>query len=226
MDEKTCTQCGQTKPLSEFHRNARAADGLRTACKKCSCAYLRSQYQPRVHEPEEMVCPQCGVTFTRVRRQGQPRIYCSRQCTTAASEERRLQRASARGGRRCACGAAVMTVVGTPVCPDCRKDQRPDAQVRERARTLRRYGLTEADWDGLISRQQDRCAICRTDRPGGRGERWHVDHDHVSGQVRGLLCHHCNMGIGFFRDDPEVIRAAAVYVAAHRGTNTAKAAGK
>lgn len=216
MDEKRCTQCGQVKPLTEFHRNARAADGLRAACKDCSCAYLRSQYVPRVHEPEQMICPQCGKTFTRVRTQGQPRVYCSRACTMAASEARRLARASARGPRRCACGAEVSTPVGKPVCQDCRKDPRPDAQTRERARTLRTYGLTEAGWDALVERQENCCAICRTDKPGGRGERWHIDHDHVTGQVRGLLCHRCNMGVGFFLDDPVIIEAAARYVANHR----------
>src|SRR5713101_7807266 len=122
MDGKECTQCGVTRPLSEFHRNARAADGLRAACKDCSCAYLRSQYIPRVHEPERMICPQCGESFTRVRKQGRVRIYCSRKCTMAASEDRRLARAASRESRQCACGADVMTRVGTPVCQDCRKD--------------------------------------------------------------------------------------------------------
>lgn len=218
MDEKKCSKCARVKPLSEYHRNARAADGLRAACKDCSRAYLRSQYVPRVHEPEQMVCPGCGNDFTRVRTAGQPRVYCSRACTVAAAEARRISRAAARGLRHCACGAEVSTPVGKPVCPDCRKDPRPDAQVRERARTLHRYGLTQADWDALVTAQGDRCAICQTERPGGRGERWHVDHDHMTGRVRGLLCHRCNMGVGFFLDDPEIMKAAARYVVRHRKT--------
>lgn len=225
MDEKKCTQCGQVKPLSEFHRNARAADGLRTACKECSCAYLRSQYVPRVHEPEDLICPQCGNRFTRVRGRGQPRVYCSRTCTLAAAEARRVLRAASLGPRRCACGAPVTTPVGKPVCADCRKDPRPDAQVRERNRTLRLYGLTQADWDALVKKQQDRCAICLTSTPGGRGERWHIDHDHVTGHVRGLLCHRCNMGVGFFLDDPDVLKAAAGYVMRHRKAAARREAG-
>ena len=195
---------------------AAGAGGVRSDCKPCHLDYMRSKYVPRVHEPEQMVCPQCGIQFTRVRGSGNPRVYCSRKCTMAASEQRKLERNSARGPRRCACGAEVATPVGKPVCPDCRKDPRPDAQTRERARTLRVYGLTEAEWDKLVEEQADRCAICRTDKPGGRGERWHIDHDHVTGQVRGLLCHRCNMGIGFFGDDPVIIEAAARYVAGHR----------
>ena len=216
MDEKTCTQCGTTKPLSEFHRNARAADGLRAACKDCGCAYLRSRYVPRVHEPEQMVCPQCGKEFTRVRKQGQPKVYCSRICTMAAAEARRTAQAAAREPRRCACGTVVDTPVGKAVCPGCQKDPRPDAQARERVRTLRTYGLTQADWDRLVERQGNRCAVCRTSKPGGRGERWHIDHDHVTGQVRGLLCGKCNSAIGLLQDDPEIIKAAARYVTKHR----------
>jgi hypothetical protein len=214
MDEKTCTQCGIAKPLTEFHRNARAADGHRAECKVCNRASLKSKYVPRVHDPEQMVCPQCGKPFTRVRTQGQPRVYCSRRCTMDAAEDRRLARAAALGPRHCACGAEVATPVGKPVCPGCRKDPRPNAQVRERARTLRAYGLTQADWDALIERQGNRCAICRTDKPGGRGERWHIDHD--TGRVRGLLCGRCNSAIGMLQHDPEIIRAAALYVTKHR----------
>jgi|SRR6266702_2133022 len=216
MDEKKCSRCGEVKLLAEFHRMAAGAGGVRADCKPCHLDYMRSRYVPRVHEPEQMVCPQCGEAFIRIRTQGRAQIYCSRRCTMAASEQRKLDRNAGVSPRRCACGAEVTTKVGTPVCPDCRKDPRPSAQVRERARTLRAYGLTEADWDRLIKRQGNRCAVCRTDRPGGRGERWHIDHDHVTGQVRGLLCGRCNSAIGLLQDDPEIIKAAARYVTKHR----------
>jgi hypothetical protein len=83
-------------------------------------------------------------------------------------------------------------------------------------RTLALYGLSQEQWDRLIALQGNRCAVCRTTQPGGRGESWHIDHDHVTGQVRGLLCHLCNVGIGNLRDDPQIMMAAARYVAAHR----------
>jgi hypothetical protein len=215
MDEKKCSRCGVVKPLTEFHRMAAGAGGVRSDCKPCHLDYMRSNYVPRVHEPEQMTCPQCGAEFTRVRTQGRARVYCSRKCTMAASERRKVDR-NGLASRRCACGSTDVAAVGKPVCPGCRKDPRPGAQVKERARTLRTYGLTETDWDGLVKRQGNRCAICRTDKPGGRGERWHIDHDHITGRVRGLLCGRCNSAIGMLQDDPEIIRAAARYVIKHR----------
>jgi Recombination endonuclease VII len=120
--------------------------------------------------------------------------------------------------RRCACGAEVTTRVGKPVCPSCRKHPRgtEQLQARERRRTLALYGLSQEQWDRLVALQGNRCAVCKTTQPGGRGERWHIDHDHVTGQVRGLLCQLCNVGIGNLRDDPQIMMAAAQYVAAHR----------
>jgi hypothetical protein len=218
MDSKTCSVCGETKPLAEFGRSARGAGGRRSQCKQCNAAAVRSRYVPRVHPPEQVTCPQCGQEFTRIRTVGALRIYCSRKCTMAAGEERKLQRNAGRGPRRCACGAEVTTRVGKPVCPDCRKEARSTEQLRakERRRTLRAYGLTQEDWDRLITLQRDRCAICKTTKPGGRGESWHIDHDRVTGRVRGLLCQNCNVGIGNLQHAPEIMMAAARYVAAHR----------
>jgi len=73
------------------------------------------------------------------------------------------------------------------------------------------YGITQADYDGLLALQYGRCAICGTTKPGTRGT-WRVDHDHQTGQVRGLLCDRCNLGIGYMQDDPDILIAAARYV--------------
>ena len=73
------------------------------------------------------------------------------------------------------------------------------------------YGLEPDQYDALVVAQDGRCAICRTDTPGGRGT-WHVDHEHGTGRVRGLLCHRCNLMLGNAQDDPTRLLAAVEYL--------------
>lgn len=91
--------------------------------------------------------------------------------------------------------------------------ERERTTERTWAARLARLGLTVADYDRMLAEQGGRCAICGADRPGaGRTGRWPVDHDHVTGRVRGLLCHPCNRAIGLLRDLPEVADAVAAYL--------------
>lgn len=81
---------------------------------------------------------------------------------------------------------------------------------RDRAGHLSRtYGLTPADYDFLVSVQGGRCAIC--DKADSKG--LHVDHDHRTGLVRGLLCGRCNKGIGLVDEDLGRLDAAKSYLA-------------
>ena len=82
----------------------------------------------------------------------------------------------------------------------------------QRRSWLKRYDITPEQWDAMFARQGGRCAICSTAAPGGVANRLHVDHDHDTGEVRGLLCHSCNKGIGHLGDDAERVYAAAIYL--------------
>jgi ribosomal protein L37AE/L43A len=77
------------------------------------------------------------------------------------------------------------------------------------------YGITLEQFEAMLAAQRNRCAICERRFAGGRDT--HVDHDHVTGIVRGLLCTNCNNGLGRFRDDPATLRRAARYVERARG---------
>ncbi len=69
-----------------------------------------------------------------------------------------------------------------------------------RSQRLKRYGLTIASFNDLLESQRNRCAICMTDKPGGFANQWAVDHNHLTGRTRGILCNNCNKGLGHFRD--------------------------
>lgn len=78
-----------------------------------------------------------------------------------------------------------------------------------------KYGITREQYADMLERQGGRCAICRTDKPGGKRRIFSVDHDHRTGAVRALLCIHCNIGLGAFKDDHAVLRCAYQYLVDH-----------
>jgi hypothetical protein len=83
----------------------------------------------------------------------------------------------------------------------------PARRKRVRRRALeRKYGLTEADVESLFLRQAGRCLVCWLRVP------LVIDHDHVSGEVRGLLCSGCNLALGSLNDSAERCRSAAAYL--------------
>lgn len=74
----------------------------------------------------------------------------------------------------------------------------------------------------MLRAQGERCAICNelprrlVAKTGKIREALTVDHDHATGEVRGLLCGACNAALGCFNDDPMLIKAAIDYLARHR----------
>lgn len=74
----------------------------------------------------------------------------------------------------------------------------------------RKYGITIEEYDGILEAQEHGCAICGGTNVDGR--RLHVDHDHITGRVRGLLCFACNSALGQFKDDPVRLSQAITYL--------------
>ena len=83
-------------------------------------------------------------------------------------------------------------------------------QVKAR-RDRRRYGLPKGGRDKILQAQGYKCALCGTPDPGSKKD-WHVDHDHTTGAVRGILCARCNRGLGHLGDTAEGLKAALAYV--------------
>jgi hypothetical protein len=108
------------------------------------------------------------------------------------------------------------------VCKTCRRiiqrryERRYEQRVREsksaHARSVRfsRYGITQERYDELVAAQDGRCCICDREAP------LQVDHCHVTGDVRFLLCGNCNRGLGMFDDSIERLEAAIRYLQVSR----------
>lgn len=89
-------------------------------------------------------------------------------------------------------------------------------QAWEKARALKKkYGLTFQGYCDLADRQKGLCAICQVVLDHGGNT--HVDHDHETNVVRGLLCGRCNRTTGMAGDNPAILRLAAVYLERHKG---------
>ena len=82
-----------------------------------------------------------------------------------------------------------------------------------------KYGVTPEMYNAMLEAQGGKCAIegCTAEIPGKIGSkessrRWHIDHDHKTGKVRGLLCTTCNLGVGYFKDDVALLQSAIRYL--------------
>lgn len=90
----------------------------------------------------------------------------------------------------------------------------PDKNMAKarRVHLLRQYNMTEEDFNVMLQNQEGVCAICKEKELSKRCKYLHVDHDHNSKKVRGLLCSNCNRGLGLFKDSAELLEKASQYL--------------
>lgn len=137
-----------------------------------------------------------------------------RWCTTCrASKEDERQRKRLAVRRCYKCQAPLPEAARKPgkaVCDNCRTDPRKRRIAHERQRRLRKYGITQEQYDQLLADQAGHCPGCGTDDPGTKG--WCIDHCHRSGRVRALLCNRCNTVLGLANEDPAILRMLADFI--------------
>jgi Recombination endonuclease VII len=90
----------------------------------------------------------------------------------------------------------------------------PQGKSKQSARAyhlLRKYGITEDQYSILLFAQDGHCALC-TRRTENSGKNLSVDHNHKTGEIRGLLCYRCNKFVIGRHTDPYLLEAAAAYL--------------
>ena len=155
------------------------------------------------------ICPGCEKRFTPRGRQA----FCSRQCQARLWQRARLGIEDPGFTRQCWWCREQFRLT------DGRRDYCSDkcAKLGSLLGNIHRlYGVTREDYRTAYFRQDGLCAICGQPESTQRNLLLAVDHDHVTGRFRGLLCSHCNRAIGLLRDDPVVIKSAAAYVEMYR----------
>lgn len=192
MSVKRCRDCGETKPAAEFSRFKASKDGLAFYCKPCFALRNAASYRKRQEKLGKQV-----RAYRRRSDVPEGMKYCPR-CKEVKS-------VGEFGSNRSQKSALA------PYCRSCHNVAM--AEIRERNHgsgrnylLKLRYGVTEAQVNEMIAEQGGICVICLRAVPK------HVDHDHMTGLVRRILCFKCNGGLGQFEDDPERLRLAADYL--------------
>ena len=72
-----------------------------------------------------------------------------------------------------------------------------------------RYGTNNAEYKHILKSQDYKCAICLKSKTS---KALHVDHDHISKKIRGILCFSCNVSLGYLKDDIELLSRAVIYL--------------
>jgi hypothetical protein len=111
-----------------------------------------------------------------------------------------------------------------PYCIECYSQKSKDRyenrggkekqKIRAQRYNLKKYGLSVEQYTEMVKKQEGLCWICGSNTSHRTGTRYKlfVDHDHKTGKVRGLLCHHCNAGLGHFEDKKELLEKAIRYL--------------
>lgn len=158
----------------------------------------REGHERVIGSTKSVACNDCGCSFDWIVRPGLPPTRCL-TCKRAARRRFKAQWEQRNPERsRLTTNAAAAA-----------RYQKNRDHIRLNARA-RKFGVT-VQW--IKENEAGGCAICGCTEPTGKG--WHIDHDHVTGAARAILCHHCNVAIGNLRDDPDLIVKAAEYVRHH-----------
>lgn len=191
----------------------------------------RQRFRNQALIGEDLTCTYCGETKPAEefgKRKGPTgNILFHRRCDVCrkrrAAEKRDIQRNDPN------------LFVGTKICIEC-KEELPRIQFdrsagaalglsgrckhcRKNQRLLKQYGITVERFNKMLAEQDGVCAICQqgetkplhwsdSDEPRPLS----VDHNHSTGEVRALLCSSCNVGLGYFKDDTELMANAIEYI--------------
>ena len=243
MIEKQCTTCGITKPIQEFNRRVDSIDGFRNTCKKCS--HWDKDYKKNISMINDKICNCCkkvkllnefipdfrtslGVgticlecSYLKICRKCQTRKHVSQfptsdrskdgygyRCKECINEQRRIKYNDNEDFRD-----KIL------IQQNIYRNTKNSRSGRRERLLKQKYNLSLDDYQNLLIKQNFKCKICQCSE-GERGRSYFaVDHDHKTGNVRGLLCDLCNGGLGMFRDDPEILKTAINYLmlASHFG---------
>ena len=200
---KKCSKCKRSGPEVRFRKDSTQVDGLASACTDCKATADAAKY---ARDPEKArayrKANQPAATTRAFQRYWADPIK--------ARKEAALRRAKRPSSLEQKAKAAACTREWYANNKD--RARAYHAANADRVRDLRfrrEYGITLAAYNEMLAKQNGVCAICK-DPPA---RQWlSVDHCHNTKAVRGLLCQHCNIAIGWLKHSPALLVAAKNYL--------------
>jgi hypothetical protein len=182
------TDCQELKSDSECYVDRNSKLGLSYYCKACTSRRAAERYRRG----------KLGLSGARASSWAPPGFKRCPSCTETKAVQDFPRSRSSRDGL-------------AAYCKPCHNARTKATYARlygnsRHYHLMRRYGISAAEVEELIAEQGGVCAICLTGKPE------HVDHDHRTGRVRGILCFNCNGGLGQMRDRVDVLLAAVDYL--------------
>lgn len=160
-------------------------------------------------------CKKCGVEQPLANYHAHPKLKYHPRCKPCRAEDQR-EYYKAHPDKFIAYRARARneTVEERDARIQRRKDEAPAKRklAKWRVHIRKTLGVTAEQYQKLFELQDGKCAICSSKSPGGKRERFCIDHCHDTGAIRGLLCVSCNSGLGYFKDKIDNLKSAVKYL--------------
>lgn len=180
---KRCRKCGEEKQRIDFHSNKSSKDGLTSFCKQCQSIRSKEWRESNLEREREN---------NRKWRENNPDRVRERSRKWRENNPERHQENVRKWGKN---------------NPDRAREHRnkwrtnnleraleKDRERSRRSHLKRNYGISEQEYTRMLNQQKGVCAIC--EESCKTGKRLAVDHSHITGKIRGLLCFECNRRLG------------------------------
>lgn len=184
-----CNKCGKSflRNSDNFHKSEKSKDGLYWVCKECSNKKRKELYGSDTAKEKKK------TANAKWRRDNQDHIKKYRKEYREKNKDSISEKAHKR------------------YLQDKDNKPKPPKDTSFKRHLKRFYGMEPETYFDMLNKQNGVCAICGKEDDGS-GKRLHVDHNHVTGKIRGLLCRSCNAGLGHFKDNQHLLDGAIKYL--------------
>jgi len=237
MLSKFCPKCKLSKSVDNFWKQTRTKNGLYFCCRECGAKILKDRFhknKEKIKErnferiksgltPKTKICPKCKEvkSANQFRQSLYDKSGLSSYCKKCEQARAIISSSLHKEKNKSKNQNLVERTLRCSICKQlksshlfykCRSEKNGYSYTCKACIVIRNrsnnYGITSDFVDTLISYQNGKCPICNK----LLGNKFVVDHDHITNKVRALLCRKCNCALGLLNDSPALLRSAASYL--------------